>query len=73
MTAKQHREFLIRYATGEITALELRRQFDGVTYGDIFRMLADEGLALPKNPVAGREDKIARAREWLFPKHIHVQ
>jgi hypothetical protein len=73
MVERQRQELLTRYARGEITALDLRRQFGGATYGDIFRMLADEGLALPKNPVAGREDKIARAREWLFPKHGDAQ
>ena len=62
---------LARYSAGEITAIDLRRQFDGATYGEVLRMLADEGLTLPQAPIEGREAKLARARAWLFPKPDH--
>lgn len=68
MSTKQRYDLLTRYAAGQITAIDLRRQFDGATYGDILRMLADEGLTLPQAPVNGREETIARAREWMFPR-----
>jgi len=54
---------------GEMTALELRRRLGGVTYGDVLRLLGAESLPLPQAPVAGREEEISRARDWLFPKH----
>lgn len=71
MDQQQRHELLTSYAAGEITATDLRRQFDGASYGDVLRMLADEGLALPQAPVEGREETLARARAWLFPKQDH--
>lgn len=71
MNMQQRHTLLARYSAGEITAIDLRRQFDGATYGDVFRMLADEGLSLPQAPIEGREEKLARAQSWLFPKQGH--
>lgn len=72
MTPQQRHELLSGYAAGTITAIDLRRQFDGATYGELLRMLADEGLTLPQAPVQGREKKLAMAREWLFPKQSNA-
>jgi hypothetical protein len=57
------------YSRGTMTALELRRRLGGASYGDVLRLLSDAGLPLPQAPVAGREAELARARDWLFPKH----
>jgi len=65
---EQH-EALRAYSHGEMTAMELRRRLGGVTYGDVLRLLGDRDLPLPHAPAAGREDVIARARAWMFPKH----
>jgi hypothetical protein len=56
------------YAAGRITALEARRRLGDIGFGDLLRLLADEGLTLPQSPAAGRESTLARARAWLFPK-----
>ncbi len=63
MTEKQALE---AYSRGEMTAIELRRRLDGASYGDVL-LLSEAGLPLPRAPVAGREDQIARARAWMFP------
>ncbi len=57
------------YSRGQMTAIELRRRLGGVGYGDVLRLLGEAGLPLPRAPVAGREETIARARAWMFPKH----
>lgn len=62
-------EALSAYSRGEMTALELRRRLGNVTYGDVLRRLSEEHLPLPRAPIAGREEQIARARAWMFPKH----
>ena len=59
---------LVAYAAGRITALEARRRLGDVGFGDLLRLLADEGLALPQASVTGREDTLRRARAWLFPE-----
>lgn len=69
MTSEERRALLRRYSNAEITALDLRRQLDNATFGELLGMLADEGLPLPRAPTTGREEKIARAHEWMFPKH----
>jgi len=55
------------FSRGEMTAIELHRRLDGASYGDVLRLLSEAGLPLPRAPVAGREDQIARARAWMFP------
>lgn len=62
-------EALAAYSHGEMDALELRRRLDGATFGEILQRLAERNLPLPRAPVVGREEEIARARAWLFPKH----
>ena len=57
------------YSRGEMTALEMRRRFNGASYGDVLRLRSEESLPLPGAPVAGREEQIERARAWMFPKH----
>ncbi len=64
MTEKQALE---AYSRCEITAIDLRRRLGGATYGDVLLLLGEAGLPLPRAPVAGREDQIARARAWMFP------
>jgi hypothetical protein len=52
-----------------MTALDLRRRLGGATYGEVLQRLSEERLPLPRPPAAGREEQIARARAWMFPKH----
>lgn len=59
---------LERYSRGEISAVELRRLLGGISYGEVLIELAARDLPLPRAPRAGREDRIALAREMLFPK-----
>ncbi len=58
------------YSRGEMTAIEARRRLDGATYGDVLRLLSERDLPLPRAPVSGREDQIARARAWMFPRDV---
>jgi hypothetical protein len=64
------KEALEAFSRGEMTALELRRRLGGATYGEVLQQLSEERLPLPRASVTGREDQIARAREWMFPKHV---
>jgi hypothetical protein len=67
---EKEKQALEAYSRGEMTAIELRRRLGGASYGDVLRLLSEEGLPLPRAPVAGREAQIARARAWMFPKHV---
>jgi hypothetical protein len=58
------------FSQGEMSALELRRRLRGATYGEVLILLAEEGLPLPRAPVAGREEQIRRAHAWMFPEHV---
>ncbi len=58
------------YSRGEMTAIEARRRLDGATYGDVLRLLSERDLPLPRAPVSGREDQIARAHAWMFPRDV---
>jgi hypothetical protein len=69
MNAKES-EALEAFSRGEMTAIELRRRLDGATYGEVLLMLSEAGLPLPRAPVAGREEQIARARAWMFPNDV---
>ncbi len=68
MSNDQEKTALETFSRGEMTALELRLRLGGATYGDILRRLSEAGLPLPRNPVAGREEQIKRARDWMFPR-----
>jgi hypothetical protein len=70
MAKQDDRAVLIDYAAGRITALEARRGLGNVGFGDLLRSLADAGLSLPRAPVTGREAKLARARDLLFPEKV---
>ncbi len=63
------RTALEAYSRGIITAIDLRRRLGGVGYGEVLRMLSEADLPLPRAPTAGREEDIARARAWMFPKN----
>lgn len=69
MLERHQRKILDDYAAGRMTALEARRRLGDVGFGDLLRLLAYEGLTLPRSPVAGREATLARARAWLFPEN----
>ena len=58
------------YSRGDMQAIELRRRLDGATYGEVLLLLSEADLPLPRAPVAGREEQIARARSWMFPDHV---
>ena len=60
-------ELLRRYSIGEISAVELRRELGGISYGDLLTELAKRDLPLPRASQAGREERIAEARRLLFP------
>ena len=66
---EKEKQALEAYSRGDMTAIELRRRLGGVSYGDVLRLLSEEGLPLPRAPVAGREEQIKRARAWMFPNH----
>jgi len=66
----QQQKALEAYSRGDMTAIELRRRLDGATYGDILSLLSEAHLPLPRAPLAGREEQIARAHAWMFPKHV---
>ena len=68
MDGQSDRAILVAFSPGRMTALQARRRLGNVGFGDLLRRLADAGLALPTAPTAGREERLARAREWLFPK-----
>jgi hypothetical protein len=63
------RAALQAYSRGDLSAIDLRRRLKDATFGDVLALLRAEGLKLPRAPTAGREEQLARAREWLFPKH----
>lgn len=65
---EEEKKALESFSRGEMTALELRRRLGGASYGDVLRLLSEQGLPLPRAPVTGREEQIKRARDWLFPK-----
>jgi len=66
---KDDRRALEAYSRCEMSAIELRRRLGDITYGDVLRLLGEEGLPLPRAPTEGREEELARARAWMFPKH----
>jgi hypothetical protein len=55
------------YEQAKISAMEVRRAFGGITFGDLLVELATRGLSLPHADQAGREERIAEARALLFP------
>ncbi len=61
------------YSRGELSAIDLRRRLGGATYGEVLKLLGEAELPLPRAPVEGREDEIARARSWMFPKHDAIR
>ena len=63
------RQALEAFSQGKMTALELRRRLGGATYGEVLELLSEAELPLPRAPVAGREEQIARARSWMFPRN----
>ena len=65
---KEHdRQVLESLSRREMTALEARRLLQNASYGDLLRMLGEAGLPLPRAPIAGREEQIKCARDWMFP------
>ncbi len=69
MTALDSNALLTRFSRGDISAIEVRKTLGGVTYGDLFQMLADARLAPPRPAPTGREEQLAKARAWMFPRH----
>ena len=63
------RAALQAYSRGDLSAIDLRRRLNDATFGDVLALLRAEDLKLPRAPIAGREEQLARAREWLFPEH----
>jgi hypothetical protein len=68
MSEAETLELLRRYSDGEISAVELRRELGGISYGDVLTELAKRDLPLPRASQAGREERIAEARRLLFPR-----
>jgi len=48
--------------------VELRRSLGGISYADVLIELAKRDLPLPRASQDGREQRIAEARAWLFPR-----
>ena len=57
------------YSSGATSARDVRLDLGGASFGDLLKLLGAAGLPLPPSPTEGREDDLARAREWMFPKH----
>jgi hypothetical protein len=68
MTEAEATVLLGRYSRAEISAVQLRRELGGITYGDVLIALARHKLPLPRTPQAGSKERIARARAVLFPR-----
>jgi hypothetical protein len=68
MTELETKDLLGRYSRAEISAMRLRRELGGITYGDVLIQLAAHDLPLPRTPQAGSRERIARARAVLFPR-----
>ena len=66
----KQRQALEAYSRGEMTALDLRRRLGGATYGEVLILLGEADLPLPQASTNGRDKQIARARAWMFPKHV---
>ena len=64
------RAALEAFSQGKMTAIALRRRLDGATFGEVLLLLGEAELPLPRAPVAGREEQIARARAWMFPHQV---
>ncbi len=69
LDASAIRTLLTDFSTGRVTAHEARRCLGGATYGDLLKLVAQQGLSLPRSPELGREADLARARDWMFPKN----
>jgi hypothetical protein len=68
MTETETTALLGKYSRAEISAVQLRRELGGVSYGDVLIELAAHNLPLPRTPQAGSKERIARARAVLFPR-----
>ena len=69
MIAKEKQD-LEAFSRGDMGAIELRRRLGGATYGEVLRLLGEEGLPLPNAPTAGREEQLQRARAWMFSENV---
>jgi len=67
MTEAETTALLGQYSRAEISAVQLRRELGGITYGDVLIELASHNLPLPRTPQVGSKERIARARAVLFP------
>ncbi len=61
-------DLLHRYSRGEMSAIDLRTQLDGATFGEILILLGEHDIPLPVASREGREDRLALAQEWLFQR-----
>lgn len=60
-------EIVAAFSDGRMTAIEARTRLDGVTYGDLMRMLIQSGLPLPRASYPDQIERRAKARAWMFP------
>lgn len=68
MTEAETTSLLERYSHAEISAVELRRRLGNISYADVIIELAKRDLPLPRASQKGREERLAKAHEWLFPR-----
>lgn len=68
MTEQNSTDLFERYSRAEISAVRLRRELGGITYGDVLIQMARRDLPLPRTPEPGSRERIARARALLFPR-----
>jgi hypothetical protein len=52
MTEAETTALLGQYSRAEISAVQLRRELGGITYGDVLIELASHNLPLPRRPEA---------------------
>jgi hypothetical protein len=68
MTDLETTALLQRYSHAEISAAELRRKLGDISYADVIIELAARNIPLPRASQKGREDRLAKAHAWLFPR-----
>ncbi len=73
MTDDEKTRLVEQYSRAGISAVELRHALGDISYADVIIELAKRDLPLPRASQVGREEQIARAEAWLFPKRVNFE